>query len=218
MQKFNIINYIHIVDLSLLNFIDYLDVIEDSYHVTEDNNQLFLNLNTKNKKILTGFIINNINNNIQYGKTNILINTCKPMQNWRQEVRGNALRAYKYKFIDNSITVDIIKFNQFIDSLFNKLPKLNLRNISQAYLGENDVLKFTFQQNLFCLDLENLDSCDAVNVLHKLLTHLGHIDCQTLNYNNLLLIDGNYDYAHSSSCPDGIIESVRHNLIKKGII
>jgi hypothetical protein len=217
MQNFNIINYIHIVDLSLLNFIDYLEIIEDSYHVTEEG-QLYLNLNTKNKKILTGFIINNINNSIQYGKTNILVNTCKPMQNWRQEVRGNALRAYKYKFIDNSINVDIIKFNQFIDALFAKLPTLNLRTISQSYIGNNDVLKFNFQQNIYYLDLENLDSCDVLNILTKLLAHIGHVNYQTLNYNNLILTDGNYDYTHSSSCPDGIIEVVRHNLISKGII
>ena len=57
MQNYNIIDYIQIIDLSLLNFIDYLEVIEDSYQINSDG-QLHLNLNAKNKKILTGFIIN----------------------------------------------------------------------------------------------------------------------------------------------------------------
>jgi hypothetical protein len=86
MQNYNIIDYIQIIDLSLLNFIDYLEVIEDSYQINSDG-QLHLNLNAKNKKILTGFIINNINNNMQIGANNIIINTCKPMQNWRQNDR-----------------------------------------------------------------------------------------------------------------------------------
>jgi hypothetical protein len=45
MQAFNIIDYIHIVDLSLLNYIDYLDVIEDSYEKRED--KFLLNLSRK---------------------------------------------------------------------------------------------------------------------------------------------------------------------------
>lgn len=45
MQAFNIIDYIHIVDLSLLNYIDYLDVIENSYE--KRDNQFLLNLTRK---------------------------------------------------------------------------------------------------------------------------------------------------------------------------
>lgn len=52
MQYYNLINYTHIIDLSILNYIDYLDLIEDSYP-TNENNQLVINLNSKNKKILT---------------------------------------------------------------------------------------------------------------------------------------------------------------------
>ena len=89
MQLFNIIDYIYIVDLSLLNYIDYIDVIEDAYQIN-DKQQFCLNLTARNKKILAEFIINNINNNIQYGKQNIIVNTCKPMQNWRQSQRRNS--------------------------------------------------------------------------------------------------------------------------------
>jgi hypothetical protein len=31
MQQFNIIDYIQIVDLSILNYIDYLEIIENNY-------------------------------------------------------------------------------------------------------------------------------------------------------------------------------------------
>ena len=54
------------------------------------------------------------------------------MQNWRAEVRGNAVRAYKYQIVDESIYIDIIKFNQFLDSIFKKLLTLDLNKISKV--------------------------------------------------------------------------------------
>ena len=217
MQHFNIINFIHIVDVSILNFIDYLDVIEDSYPVNEYG-QLTINLTSKNKKILTGFITNSINNNIQFGKHNLIINTCKPMQNWRQNLRGCAVRSYKYKLIDESIHIDIIKFNQFIDSIFLKLPTLNLDKVSKTYLGENDILKFNFQNKIKCLQFEEIDNIDSINLLNVLLNSLGNVIYNTLNYTNLIVTDGNYEYAHSSGCPDEIVNSIRRNLLEKGIL
>jgi hypothetical protein len=218
MQKFNVIDFIHIVDLSLLNFIDYSDVIDNSYQINE-NGQLHLNMNTKNKKILAGFIINNINNSIQFGATNIVINTCKPMQNWRQDLRGNAVRSYKYKFIDSSIYVDNIKFNQFLDTIFNKLDKLNLKNISQYTISETyGVSAKIFQNNFQCIQFENIDVIDVTKTLKSLLVNLGSVTCNTLNYNNLIINDGNNDYTHCSICRDDIVESIRLNLLEKGII
>ena len=37
-----------------------------------------------------------INDAIQYGKTNVIVNTCKPMSNWRKTERNNAIRCFKY--------------------------------------------------------------------------------------------------------------------------
>ena len=217
MQAYNIINYVHIVDLSILNYIDYLELIEETYQIN-DEGQLHLNLTGKNKKILTGLILNNINDHIQYGKQNIIINTCKPMQNWRQSLRGNAVRAYKYKFIDNSISVDLIKFNQFVDDLFEKLPTLNVKKITNHLLSEERLLSFNFQNKLKCIEVDNLDSNDLETVLNKLLIQLGSVNFNTINYNNIIIIDGNHEYAHGSSCPGDIEETVRRNLLEKGIL
>jgi hypothetical protein len=217
MQHFNIINYIHILDLSILNFVDYLDVIENRYELNE-NQQLPINLTSKNKKILTGFIINNINNNIQVGTQNLIINTCKPMQNWRQYSRGNAVRSYKYKLIDESIYIDLIKFNQFVDSVFCKLPTLNLNKVSETYLGENDILKFKFQNKIKCLQFETIDTIDTINILHTLLKSLGNVNYNTLSYNNLIVTDGNHEYAHGSVCSGDVVDIIRRNLLEKGIL
>jgi len=216
MQLFNIIDYVYIVDLSLLNYIDYLDVIEDAYQIN-DKQQFCLNLNSKNKKILTEFIINNINNNIQYGKQNIIINTCKPMQNWRQTLRGNALRSYKYKIIDDSIYVDMIKFNQFIDNLFEKIQHINLNKLLKGKTNNHDI-QISLQNKVKFLEYENLDIFDVITILNKLLTNIGSVNYNTLNYNNIIVIDGNCEYIHNSVCPDETINIVHRNLIEKEIL
>lgn len=215
MQVFNFINFIHIVDLSLLNFIDYSDVIDDSYHINEKN-QLYLNLNAKNRKILSGFIMNNINDNIQYGKQNIIINTCKPMQNWRQSEREKAVRSYKYKFIDESVSIDEIKFNQYLDTIFFKLPSLNLHKLSETYIGHNDISNLSFQNRVKCLTFNTLDIWDSYSILKFLLSNIGSLTFDTLNYN--ILIDGNYIYEHNSNFPNELINNVRLELLEKGII
>jgi hypothetical protein len=218
MQKFNIIDFIYIVDLSLLNFIYYSDVIDNSYKINE-NGQLHLNMNTKNKKILAGFIINNINDHIQFGATNIIINTCKPMQNWRQDLRGNAIRSYKYKLIDNSIYIDNIKFNLFLDSIFNKLTNANLKNTSNYTVINNTEASIKICQNNFkCVQFENIDVTDVTKTLKSLLINLGSVNCNALNYNNIIINDGNNEYVHCSTCRDDIVETIRLNLLEKGII
>lgn len=215
MQSFNFINFIHIVDLSLLNFIDYSDVIDNSYQINEQG-QLYLNLNANTRKVLAGFIINNINDNIQYGKQNIIINTCKPMQNWRQIQRNKAVRSYKYKFIDESVCVDEIKLNQYLDTIYFKLPSLNLNKISENYIGFNDISKFTFQNNVKCLQFDTLDIWDTYSILKNLLSNVGSLTFDSLNYN--IIIDGNYVYVHNSSFPDEIKDNVRLELLGKGIL
>ena len=214
MQSFNFINFIHIVDLSLLNFIDYSDVIEDSYQINEQG-QLILNLNANTRKILAGFIINNINDNIQYGKTNIIINTCKPMQNWRQIQRTKAIRSYKYKIIDESIYIDEIKLNQYLDTIYFKLPSLNLNNIPDV-ISNKSVLEFNIKNNVKCLQFDTLDIWDTYSLLKTLLSNVGSLTFDSLNYN--IIIDGNYVYVHNSNFTDDIRDIVRLELLQKAIL
>lgn len=216
MQLFNIIDYVYVVDLSLLNYIDYIDVIEDAYQIN-DKQQFCLNLNTQNKKILAEFIINNINNNIQYGKQNIIVNTCKPMQNWRQQVRGNAFRSYKYKIIDDSIYVDMIKFNQFVDNIYKKIQHINLNKLLKGS-SKTENIQISLQNKVKFLDFESIDTLDVITILNKLLNNIGSVNYNTLNYNNIIVIDGNCEYVHSSVCPDEIVETVRLNLLEKEIL
>ena len=214
MQTFNIINYIDILDLSLLNFIDYGNVIDESCQIDAEDGLLHLSLTGKTKKILTELIINNINNNLQFGAINIIINTCKPMQNWRQTVKGNVVRSYKCKLIDNSIKLDEIQFNQFIDSVFKKIAKVktNLKPVTNTIFTNHN------NYNIKYIESENIDIIDIVFYLKHKLIYLGNVNYNTLNYNNIIITDGNRDYNHGLECPDEIGETIRRNLLEKGIL
>ena len=63
LKNYNIINYIKIIDLSLLNLLDYSEIGDEKYsHFDENINKIVIDLNSNSKKLLEGFIINNINN------------------------------------------------------------------------------------------------------------------------------------------------------------
>ena len=213
MQCYNFINFIRIVDISLLNFIDYSDLIQDSYIINEQG-KLCFNLNAKNKKIITGFIINNINDAIQYGKQNIIVDTCTPMQNWRQVERTKAVRSYKYCVGDESIYIDEIKLNQFLNKLFKRLPILNTK-LLKDYSIENFKVR-SIQNRIKCIEFDELDVHDAFTILGRFLSNIGILTFDSLTYN--IIRDGNYVYEHNSSFPDNILQNVRLQLLQKGIL
>ena len=139
------------------------------------------------------------------------------MQNWRADLRGNAVRAYKYQIIDESIYIDILKFNQFLDSIFNKLLTLDISKVSNITIGKN-TCELKFKQSIKCLEFENVDKADIISTLNRLLKNIGFVNCNTNNYNTIIIKDGNYEYIHNSDCSDEIMDEIRRNLIEKGIL
>jgi hypothetical protein len=131
------------------------------------------------------------------------------MQNWRQEIRGNAVRGYKCKLIDNSIFFDEIKFNQFIDNLFKKLSNTKIKAPQTNYMQ-----KYTIKY----IESTNIDLIDIVQYLKNKLIYLGTINYSTLNYNNIIITDGNRDYCHGLVCRGDIEDTIRRNLLEKGIL
>lgn len=131
---------------------------------------------------------------------------------------GNAVRKYKYQFIDNSIYVDSIKFNQFVDSMFLKLPSINLNKLSENCIGINSKNLLRFKCGINCMQFEDIDLIDVRTSLNKLLSNLGRVTDNTLHYNNILITDGNHDYNHGSECSDDTVQAVRRNLLEKGIL
>ncbi len=214
MQSYNFINFIHVVDISLLNFIDYYELENGTLPINE-NGQIYLALTTTNKKILTSFIIDNINSLLHYGKINVVINTCKPMKNWRQYSRNAAVRNYKYKILDDSVYIDELKFNSFIDHIFNHLPKINIKkiNILRDQIGKYPI---SINSNIHYLEFQNIDITDIKNLTNMLLANIGSITFDLTNYN--IIDDGNMIYEHNSSYSNEIIDEFRLTLAQNGLI
>lgn len=217
MQCFNFINFLKIIDLSLLNFIDYCEVIEGSYQMV--NNQFHINLNAKTKKLLIAIILSNINDAIQYGKTNIIVNTCRPMNNWRKEQRNNAIRCFKYVIKDESVLIDKIKLNQFLENIFEKLPTYDLKKLNLAPQCKEliNMSNLEIGGKVHFVQFENVDVIDGFYILQKMFSSFGCLTFDNTIYN--LIDDGNCVYKHNmSNIPDDVKENIRLQFLQKGII
>lgn len=214
---YNFINFLHIIDLSLLNFIDYCEVIQESYQLV--NNKFQINLNSKTKKLLIALILSNINDNIQYGKTNVIVNTCRPMNNWRKEQRNNAIRCFKYVIKDQSVTIDKIKLNQFLENIFEKLPKYDIKklNLEPQCKDLININNLEIGGKVKFIQFEDVDIIDGFYILQKMFSQMGCLTFDSTTYN--LIDDGNCVYNHSlSNIPDDIKENIRLQFLEKGLL
>ena len=223
LKNYNIINYIKIIDLSLLNLLDYSDIGDEKYSYFDDNiNKIVIDLNSNSQKLLEGFIINNINNELYYNRTNIILNTCNPMKNWRQYERKKALKVNKCYVLDQSIYIDELKLNSFINSIFEKLPsrtavllKKDLTFSKHEKVISSNV-SIPINENVKFLEFENVDLYDAELILKHYLNNIGSLLISDLNY--IIIRDGNYGYSHSQSISNTVLDDVRFQLLEKGII
>ena len=223
LKNYNIINYIKIIDLSLLNLLDYSEIGDEKYSYFDKNmNKIVIDLNPNSKKLLEGFIINNINNELYYNKTNIILNKCNPMKNWRQYERKKALRVNKCYINDQSVFIDELKLNSFINSIFERLPsktatlfKKDLFLSNQEKIISSNV-SIQVNNNVKFLEFENVDLNNAEIILKHYLNNIGSLLISDLNY--IIIRDGNYGYSHSQDISNTVLDDVRLQLLEKGII
>lgn len=214
----NFISFIKIVDLSLLSLIDHYDLYERELPVNE-NGQIFIALSSKNKNLLTAFIIEHLLNSYEYGKTNIIINTCKPMLNWRQHERTNgAIKSYRYTLHDNSIYIDLIQLNKWLDSMFKKLPKLKIDSIKNDIILKDTYIKnFKFYQNkMHFIEFENIDISDCYLCCASMLSEIASVNFDNIQYN--ILQDGNHAYQRTKITRENIHDIIRLKLLEIGIL
>lgn len=214
LESYNLINYLKIVDLSLLNLLDYVE-INESRLLVMNADKLVLNLNATSKKLLEGFIINNINNETYYGKHNILVNTCKPINNWRNFDKKN--KNARIMINDKSVFIDIIKLNNLIDSVFKKLPSMTAVFTKKDVFNEISKTQVSIQKDLKIIEFLELDLTDAYLILNRILSTFGLVNKDCVNYN--IICDGNNEYFHNvSELGEELFNKVRLELMKKGII
>ena len=219
-DNFNIINYIKIIDLSLLNLLDYSDISDIQYsHFDDNTNKIVIDINNESKKLLEGFIINNINNELYYNRMNIIVNTCNPMKNWRQYERKKALRNNKCFVYDESIYIDEVKLNNFLNSTFEKLPTKEAVLVKRTSFKNSSIssnISIPLNNNIKFLEFNDIDFYDVDTILKHYLSKIGNLLSTEPNY--IIIKDGNFGYSHKEKISEEIFESVRLQLLEKGII
>lgn len=219
-ENFNIINYLKIVDLSLLNIFDYLDFSNVTEDLTTINDKLALTINPRTKKLLLeGFIINNVNNSIYYGKTNILVNSCEPYNNWRNSVEKINSKFGKCLISDDSLYVDDLKLNTFLNDLFQRLPNINAKLITKYFHKTfSSYVNISSKASLKYLNLKEVDMFDTFSILDDILTNFGSVTLDDFGYH--IIYDGNMNFNHGSNLKydSSIIDLIKVQLIEQGII
>lgn len=218
-ENFNVINYLKIVDLSLLNIFDYLDFGANSNDIVLINDKMVLNLNNRTKKLLEGFIINNINNSIYYGRTNILVNSCEPYNNWRNSVEKLESKVGKCLILDESLYVDELKLNTFLNNLFKRLPNINAKLLTKCFHKTfASYVNISSKGSIKYLDFKNIDIFDTYSILEEILSNFGILTIDDFKYN--IIYDGNTKFCHSYHLKydSSIIDMVKVQLIEQGII
>ena len=221
LENYNLINYVKIIDLSLLNIFDFIDINEGN-GIIDNGSQLVLNLGTRNKKLLEGFIIDNISNMTYYNKKNILINTCLPSNNWRNR-KNTFKKTPRIGIRDKSIFIDEIKLNSFATSLFKRL--MNRQNSEDHKSVQSKTMK------LYFLEFNSIDVEDIYDILKKILVPIGgKITSDGFSYN--IIYDNNSVFGHEtmdslkmdeskfdneSRLSGALLSEVQQELIKKEI-
>jgi len=176
-------SYITIVGHSLLSLID---------NTKTKNNVFNLKLTKDEQEFLRYQICSNIKNNIHYGYKNILIRSCKPQLNWRQQERGKKIKNFSILIDDNHIDlikIDIQKFEYFLNSFWNnKLSKLI--------------------PNIAIIDEINMDTTDLLKCINEFFPKSGYIN----EYYYNILSDGNSKYSHEMKIPDFMKFSIEQQL------
>lgn len=216
-ETYNFINYLKIVDLSILNLFDFIDINENK-NIIEVNDKYVLNFNATCKKLLEGFVVNNINDSTYLNNRNILINTCSPYNNWRS-INRDKLNKSRISLADDSIYIDEIKLNQFIDALFKRLPTLNA-TLNKKILYQKEITKtsVSIQKNIEFIEIKDIDQFDLYSILEKIFASFGGTVNRDCGFKYNIIKDNNVGILREEQVRDELFEEVRLTLIQKGII
>ena len=197
-EKYNFIDYVKVIDLAFLALIDMLQLGQDKELVL-DNDKLVVRLTPSSKRLPESLVVDKINDMAYYGAVNIVVDTCIPRDNWRKiEQIVNTEDSFKYEIADDSISVDVLKMNQFFNALFSKLEKKMLK------------LKF--------IKFKMLDQKDAVHMMSNELSRIGSIIQSEERHFSNLIQDGNHVYLHQGGIRRELFEDSRLQLVNKGIL
>jgi hypothetical protein len=172
MQK--IVSYVDLCSHALLS---YLDCDVDGYYIeiTKDFT----------KRSIRRYMVDHLKDDIVYGKTLIIVNSCNPKLNFRND---EELHRHKYELIDASISVD--DFHALYKFFEDEWDKQNLNAIQLRH--------------------DNLDFIDMSNILDEKLPL--SVVKPPMQY---ILVDGNNDFMHDEKINKTYLYDVELMLTEK---
>ena len=194
-ERYQLISWLKIVDTAMLRL---LDLLTYGAELVDVDGKMILNFTPDVQKKLHGLIVDTLNDETYYGKTNILIGACKPVDNWRTLIQKVEPGIFRVEIDENVVSVDMVKLNQFLDSVFSRL-RSNKEQLSRK---------------LIVYSHKMLDQYDALTCVNSILSQFGDVlyDPQYSILN--LILDGNHAFNHSESLRREIIDDVKGDLIQ----
>ena len=194
MKYVKVSNFVDVASGAFLNVIN--DIYDKIYYTDQEKIPIDITDN-RIKKLFEYYLNEEIRKTKRgYGEVRILINTCKPWDNWRKEQRGSALRATKFNIVDQSILVNKNKMENFLDLYWNRCQF----DPSIHYVNHNEIDAFDYEQII-------------VNLIGKSFVKLP-------NKRFLTISDANSDYIRSLQydIPDYLKLEVENNFRKLNLI
>ena len=208
-------NYRDVINYAVMRYLD-----QENNFIYVDN-KIYIDIRSNSvKKRLQYNIIDCLLDHYTYNKENILLNTCKPLNNWREPLPNDIITDqynYKYNISDDSVYVDLNLFNRFLDNLFKKIPKIIDAEYQQ---DENDARLLINKKKQFTLiEFQNIDITDILSIFKN---HYQDLSITILNNTifNYNIIEDNNDvvYMHGGDINITLLEQIRLTLIEKGIL
>jgi len=189
-NNLNVINYVNICSNAVLALFD-----NESLYTIDTEGCYCIDLKNKDIRNLLHFYIKTmVQNEYQYGKNNIVINTCRPSDNWRKEMRGSALKACKYQITDENFKINKIKLEDILERTWTILSK--------------ELNKFIW------ITHKNIDIFDLIIIMQKLFN--GHLNIAHSTY--ILLTDTNNDYIHYDNIDSKFVTEIEMMFRNKKLI
>lgn len=190
----NIINFVDIASNAIIGAFN-VDEIKTIPH--DSAHEIIIDKNSY--KVFSFYIKNFIKAEYQYGMQNIVLNTCRPSNNWRNSERGASIKACKYDVCDNSIIIDNVKLEKQLNKIFNSLKR--------------ELKTFIF------IEFSNIDIIDSINFINYIMS-TNRVSSPRPSYN--LLADANIEYNHyvfnDKNINHDLLHEVKEVLTKNKLI
>jgi hypothetical protein len=189
MSNIQIVNFVEVCSNALLAIVDN----EESFEKID--NVYNININKRFKDYISFYINSNLKNCRMFGYKTIIVNTCKPFDNWRKDERGCPIRGQKYALTDtDSFSIDKIKLENILENEWKKVKKK--------------------EKDFIFLNFNTVDYIDAVSIIKKEL--LTNVCIKPTHF--FMIRDINIEYMHLGNISKSIYSEVEIKLRTNNLI